>query len=76
MGGGAKNYYKETMKSYNNFIAQGVVTNRSVLGEFQRVRNVVTTTARRTAHEHSELDSAIDHVLRWTGLSRRIWGRI
>ena len=76
MGGGAKNYYKETMKSYNSYIAQGVVTSRSLLGELQRVSNVITTTARRAAHEHPNLDSAIDHALRLTGVSRRIWGRI
>jgi CelD/BcsL family acetyltransferase involved in cellulose biosynthesis len=76
MGGGAKNYYKETMKSYNSLIARGVVTSPSVLGEFHRVRNVMTTTARRAAHEHPELDSAVDHVLRWSGLARRMWGRI
>jgi CelD/BcsL family acetyltransferase involved in cellulose biosynthesis len=76
MGGGAKNYYKEKMKSYNSLIARGVVTSRSTLGEFYRVRNVMITTARRTAHEHPALDSAIDHALRLSGLSRRIWGQI
>jgi CelD/BcsL family acetyltransferase involved in cellulose biosynthesis len=76
MGGGAKNYYKETMKSYNSYTAQGVVTSRSALGELQRVSNVVTTTIRRAAREHPNLDSAIDNALRWTGISRRIWGRI
>ena len=76
MGGGAKNYYKETMKSHNSYTAQGVVTSPSLLGEWQRVSNAITTTARRTAHEHPNLDSAVDYALRLTGISRRIWGRI
>jgi CelD/BcsL family acetyltransferase involved in cellulose biosynthesis len=76
MGAGAKNYYKETMKSYDSFLARGVVTTRSVLGEYQRVRNATITAARRTAHEHPEIDSVIDHILRRTGVARRIWGRI
>ena len=36
MGAGAKNYYKEILKSDDNFIAQGIVTSRSVLGKIGR----------------------------------------
>ena len=48
MGGGAKNYYKETMKTHDIFVAQGIVTDRSVLGAAHRVPDlrqsgVVTT---------------------------------
>jgi CelD/BcsL family acetyltransferase involved in cellulose biosynthesis len=76
MGGGAKNYYKETMKSYDNFVAQGVVTSRSMLGAAHHVRIALTCTARRTVHQHPGLHFAADQILRRTGLSRRIWGRI
>jgi CelD/BcsL family acetyltransferase involved in cellulose biosynthesis len=76
MGGGAKNYYKETMKSCDSFVAQGVVTSRSMLGAAHHVRNALTWTARRTARRHPDLHFAANQILRRTGLSRQIWGRI
>jgi CelD/BcsL family acetyltransferase involved in cellulose biosynthesis len=76
MGGGAKNYYKETMKSYDGFVAQGVVTSRSMLGAAHHVRNALTRAARRTVRQHPGLHFATSQALRRSGLSRRIWGRI
>jgi CelD/BcsL family acetyltransferase involved in cellulose biosynthesis len=76
MGGGTKNYYKETMKSYDSFVAQGVVTNHSMLGAAHRVRNALTWTARRTVRQHPSLHSATNQIVRRSGLARRIWGRI
>jgi len=76
MGGGAKNYYKETMKSYDSFVAQGAVTSRSVLGAAHHIHNALTRAARRTVHQHSGLHLAIDQILRRSGLAPRIWGRI
>jgi CelD/BcsL family acetyltransferase involved in cellulose biosynthesis len=76
MGGGAKNYYKETMKSYDSFVAQGIVTSRSVLGAAYYARNALTWTARRTVRQHPGLHLAAGQVLRQSGLAQRIWGRI
>jgi CelD/BcsL family acetyltransferase involved in cellulose biosynthesis len=76
MGGGAKNYYKEKMKSYDSFVAQGVVTSRSMLGAVYYVGNALTWTARRTVRQHPGLHSATDQILRRSGLAHRIWGRI
>jgi CelD/BcsL family acetyltransferase involved in cellulose biosynthesis len=76
MGAGAKNYYKETMKSYDSFVAQGVVTTRSALGAAHYVRNALTWTARRTVRQHPGLHLAVGQVLRRTGIAHRIWGRI
>jgi CelD/BcsL family acetyltransferase involved in cellulose biosynthesis len=76
MGGGAKNYYKETMKSDDSFVAQGVVTSRSVAGAAHRLRNTLTWTARRAVHQHPGLRSATNQVLRRSGIAHRIWGRI
>jgi CelD/BcsL family acetyltransferase involved in cellulose biosynthesis len=76
MGGGAKNYYKETMKSYDSYLAQGVVTERSVLGVTHRVRNAVTWTARRTVHQHPALHCTVDEFMRRSGLAQRVYGRI
>jgi CelD/BcsL family acetyltransferase involved in cellulose biosynthesis len=76
MGGGPKNYYKETMKSYDSFVAQGIVTTRSALGVAHNARSTVTRAARRTVHQHPGLDSAVDHLLRRSGLAHRLWGRI
>jgi CelD/BcsL family acetyltransferase involved in cellulose biosynthesis len=76
MGGGARNYYKEKMKSYDSFVAQGVVTSRSVLGVAHHARNAITWMARRTVRQHPGLHSAADQILRRTGLAHRLWGRI
>jgi CelD/BcsL family acetyltransferase involved in cellulose biosynthesis len=76
MGGGAKNYYKETMKSYDSFVAQGVVTSRSVLGAAHHARNALTSTARSTVRQHPALHHAADQFLRRSGVAQRIYGRI
>jgi CelD/BcsL family acetyltransferase involved in cellulose biosynthesis len=76
MGAGAKNYYKETLKSDDVMVAQGFVTSRSVLGAAQRARSTLTWSIRRTIHEHPGLHRAVDQVLRRSGLTRRIYGRI
>ena len=76
MGAGAKNYYKETMKSHDSFVAHGVVTSRSMLGIGHHVRNALTWTARRTVRQHPGLHYAADQILRRSGLAHRIYGRI
>jgi CelD/BcsL family acetyltransferase involved in cellulose biosynthesis len=76
MGGGAKNYYKETMKSYDGFVAQGVVTGRSLLGVAHHVRDALTRTAHRTVRQHPGFHHAADQFLRRSGLAHRIYGRI
>jgi CelD/BcsL family acetyltransferase involved in cellulose biosynthesis len=76
MGGGRKNYYKETMKTGDSYLAQGVVTSRSVLGLAHQVRNVLTWTARRTARQYPGFRCAADQILRRSGLACRIYGRI
>jgi CelD/BcsL family acetyltransferase involved in cellulose biosynthesis len=76
MGGGAKNYYKETLKSRETVVARGIVTDWSVLGTGHRVRNVSTRWASSTTHQHPSLHCAADQILRRTGVARRIYGRL
>jgi CelD/BcsL family acetyltransferase involved in cellulose biosynthesis len=76
MGAGAKNYYKETLKSDDNFIAQGIVTGRSVLGAAHRARSALTWSARRTLRARPGLHHAADQILRRSGVAQRIYGRI
>jgi CelD/BcsL family acetyltransferase involved in cellulose biosynthesis len=76
MGGGAKNYYKETLKSGDTVVAQGIVTGRSVLGAAHRVRCALTWLGRRTVRERPSLHHAGDQILRRSGVARRIYGRI
>ena len=76
MGGGARNYYKETLKSYDSFVAQGIVTDRSVLGTAHGVRNASTRWASRTVHQRPRLHHAADQLLRRSGIAQRIYGRI
>jgi hypothetical protein len=76
MGAGAKNYYKETMKSNDNFIAQGIVTSQSVLGAAHRLRSALTWSARRTVNARPRLHHAADQILRRSGVAQKIYGRI
>lgn len=76
MGAGAKNHYKETLKSDDCFVAQGVVTTWSPLGAAHRVRGTVTWSTRRMFRQRPGLHHAADQVLRRSGLARRIYGRI
>ncbi len=76
MGGGAKNSYKETLKSHDIFVAEGIVTGRSVLGAAHRVRSATTQSARRTVRERPSLHHAADQILRRSGVASRIYGRI
>jgi hypothetical protein len=76
MGAGARNYYKETMKSYDSFVAQGVVTSRSPLGAAHHARNALTWAARRAVRQRPGLHLAADQVLRRSGIAARTWGRI
>jgi CelD/BcsL family acetyltransferase involved in cellulose biosynthesis len=76
MGGGPKNYYKETMKSYDSFVAQGVVTSRSVLGAAHHARSTLSRTARRSVRRHPGLHHATAQILRRSGLAHRLWGRV
>jgi CelD/BcsL family acetyltransferase involved in cellulose biosynthesis len=76
MGGGAKNYYKETLKSHETVVARGIVTDWSVLGTAHRVRNASTRWASSTTHQHPSLHCASDQILRRSGVARRIYGRL
>ena len=76
MGGGAKNYYKETLKSDDTFVAQGIVTGRSVFGAAHRFRSALTWSARRTVRRQPGLHHAADQILRRSGVAARIYGRI
>ena len=76
MGGGAKSYYKETLKSDEIFVAQGIVTSRSVVGTAHRFHGALTWSTRRTLRQHPGLHQAADQMLRRSGVARRIYGRV
>lgn len=76
MGAGAKNYYKETLKSGDIPVAQGFVAIRSVLGAAHHVRGALTWSARRALHQSPGLHRAADQILRHSGVASRIYGRI
>ena len=76
MGGGATNYYKETLKTHDIMVAKGIVTGRSVLGATHRVRSATAQSARRTVHQRPSLHHAADQILRRTGLAQRTYGRV
>jgi len=76
MGGGARNYYKETLKSHDILVAEGIVTGRSMLAAAHRVRTASTRWARRTLRQHPSLHHAADRILRRSGVARRTYGRV
>jgi hypothetical protein len=75
MGKGA-NAYAKILKSHDIFVAEGVVTSRSVLGATHRVREASTRWAARTVHRHPRLHRAYDQILLRSGIARHIYGRI
>jgi CelD/BcsL family acetyltransferase involved in cellulose biosynthesis len=76
MGAGAKNYYKEALKSHDVFVAKGVVTSRSMLGASHRARVTSRLWASRAVHQRPGLHHAADRVLRRSGVARRVYGRV
>jgi CelD/BcsL family acetyltransferase involved in cellulose biosynthesis len=76
MGGGAKNYYKETLKTDDSFVAQGIVTGRSVLGAAHHARSALIWSARRALRRSPGLHRAADQILRRSGVAHRMYGRI
>jgi CelD/BcsL family acetyltransferase involved in cellulose biosynthesis len=76
MGAGAKNYYKETLKSYDTFFAKGIVTSRSMLGASHRARVTSYLRAARAVHQRPGLHQTADQVLRRSGVAQRIYGRM
>jgi CelD/BcsL family acetyltransferase involved in cellulose biosynthesis len=76
MGRGATSY-TQTLKSNDIFVAEGVVTSRSVLGVAHRAHGAFSRWAVRTIRrQHPSLRRTADQTLRRTGVARRIYGRI
>jgi CelD/BcsL family acetyltransferase involved in cellulose biosynthesis len=75
MGKGGQSY-KETLKSRDIFVAEGIVTARSVLGAAHHVRTASTWWAARTVRQHPSLHGAADQILRRSGVTRLTYGRI
>jgi CelD/BcsL family acetyltransferase involved in cellulose biosynthesis len=75
MGKGAIKYTK-TLKSHDVCVAEGMVTARSALGAMHRTSDSSTRWAVRTVREHPGLHQAADQILRHSGASRLIYGRI
>ena len=68
--------YTRTLKSYDVLVAEGTVVDRSVLGALHGVRDASTRWAVRTVRQHPRLRYAADQVLRSSGVSHWVYGRI
>lgn len=68
--------YKKTMKSHDIFVAEGIVTEGTVLAAVHRIRSASTRWARRTVRQRPRLHHAVDRALRRSGVARRTYGRI
>jgi CelD/BcsL family acetyltransferase involved in cellulose biosynthesis/RimJ/RimL family protein N-acetyltransferase len=75
MGKGAK-HSAQIFKNEDILVAEGVATDRSLLGTAHRVFNDIDRQALRTVRGHPGLHSAADRVLRRTGASSRLYGRV
>lgn len=75
MGKGAIRYTKN-LKSRDTFVAEGIVTNRSVLGTALGVQDSSTRWAVRTVRHHPRIHCVADRILRESGASRWIYHRI
>jgi CelD/BcsL family acetyltransferase involved in cellulose biosynthesis len=75
MGRGAK-YSARIFKNFDFPVAEGMATDRSVLGAAHRVRNGINRRALHAVRERSALHRAADQVLRRTGASSRFYGKV
>ncbi len=75
IGKGAKQSAR-LFKNRDILVAEGVATNRSPFGAAHRVIHGVNRRALRAARENPTLHDATDHVLRSTGASRRLYGKV
>jgi CelD/BcsL family acetyltransferase involved in cellulose biosynthesis len=75
MGKGSRKYTR-SLKNHDVLLAEGIVTGNSVLGTVHELRGASTGWAMRTVREHPRLHRTTDLILRRSGLSRRIYGRI
>lgn len=75
MGKGAAGYTRE-LKSQDVWVADGIVTSRSVGGVFHLARASSARWAVGAVRRHPVLHDTADRALRLTGLSRRAYGRM
>ncbi|HEX2745585.1 MAG TPA: GNAT family N-acetyltransferase [Streptosporangiaceae bacterium] len=75
MGNGAVKYTK-IVRSYDVLVAEGVVTGRSMLGAVHAARGASARRAVRAVRQYPRLHHAADQILRHSGLSRRMYGRL
>ncbi len=66
----------QLFKNHDILVAEGVTTDQSLLGTAHRVLNGVNRRALRTVREHPGLHHAADRVLRHTGASSRLYGKV
>jgi CelD/BcsL family acetyltransferase involved in cellulose biosynthesis len=75
IGKGAK-HSAQLFTNHEVLVAEGVATDQSLLGNAHRVLNGVNRRALRTVREHPELHHAADQMLRRTGVSSRLYGKV
>jgi CelD/BcsL family acetyltransferase involved in cellulose biosynthesis len=75
VGKGAK-HSAQLFKNHEALVAEGMVTDRSLLGTAHGILNGANRRALRTVREHPALHHAADQVLRRTGVSSRFYGKV
>jgi CelD/BcsL family acetyltransferase involved in cellulose biosynthesis len=75
MGNGAK-HSAQIFRNHDILVAEGMATSRSPLGTAHRVLNGVNRQALRTMREHPALHDVADRLLRITGASSRLYGKV
>jgi CelD/BcsL family acetyltransferase involved in cellulose biosynthesis len=75
MGKGARGY-TYALKNSDICLGEGIATDRSLSGAAYRLRNAANLYAVHTVRNHRGLHQAADLVLRASGASSRIYGRI
>jgi CelD/BcsL family acetyltransferase involved in cellulose biosynthesis len=75
MGKGAKGY-TYALKNCDTCVSEGIATDRSLPGAAYRLRNSANLYAVHTVRKHRGLRQAADLVLRASGASSHIYGRI
>jgi CelD/BcsL family acetyltransferase involved in cellulose biosynthesis len=75
MGKGAARFTK-ALKNGDHFVAEGTATARTITGAIYRLQSTSRSWAVRKVRQHAALHGTADLLLRGSGVSGRIYGRI
>jgi CelD/BcsL family acetyltransferase involved in cellulose biosynthesis len=68
--------YTQALKTSDIFVSEGIMVAGSVLGAAHRIRETAARWGRQNVREHQALHDAVDSMLRRSGVSARMYGKV